>query len=309
VCEAGIGNPVALTLADELGTDAFFAAHADVIRVSYYALRGDRETAEQHRARAEELALRGGSAWSAAGTLISLSGFAACLSEDAVGLVQLISDLDVFADASPAFRTYQRVCAAWLEHIRGHSTRARELFEQAFANEASQSVPTVLVNWGLYANVLNALGDYAQAYAVSSRMLTEHGSTPDHVAARNLFRELAVAQAGLGQHAEARQLATSLLARAEAGQNPMELGLAHRDLARIALITGDPAAFDRHFEAMEAHFGATHNACLIGQCDNLLAKAEACGLRIVRQATVTYPSGADLDGETEFEPSTGGVRR
>lgn len=308
VCEAGIGNPIALTLADELGTDAFFAPHADVIRVSYHALRGDRETAEQHRTRAEELALRGGSAWSAAGTLISLSGFAACLSEDAVALVQVISDLEVFADASPALRAYQRVCAAWLEHVRGHSLRARELFEQALANEASQGVPTVLVNWGLYANVLSALGDHAQAYAVSRRVLTEHGSTLDHIAARNLFRELAVAQAGIGQHREARQLAASLLERAEAAQNPMELGLAHRDLARIALITGDPAAFDLHFAAMEAHFRATHNACLIGQCDSLLAKAEACGLRIVRQATITHAVEAELDGETELEPAAG-VRR
>ena len=57
VAEAGNGSKLALSIADELDKDPFFAAHAEVIRLTYHGIRGESEEVAIHRERAEQLAL------------------------------------------------------------------------------------------------------------------------------------------------------------------------------------------------------------------------------------------------------------
>ena len=114
--EAALGRAEALTLADALGTDAFFATHAAVARTFYYAGRGERDKANLHRARAELLALRGGISFSAAVTLSMMDAYTACLSEDAIGLVQAI------ACSSASARPRRRCALTPRSARRGSST-------------------------------------------------------------------------------------------------------------------------------------------------------------------------------------------
>jgi hypothetical protein len=90
-------------------------------------------------------------------------------------------------------------------------------------------------------------------------------------------RQLALAEAGLGNHAAAMQTLDQLIA--SAGDNPMLAGLLHKARAELALKLSDKDAFEQHASAMEQYFRGTRNPALIAQCEQLSDAAIRAGLR------------------------------
>jgi hypothetical protein len=99
------------------------------------------------------------------------------------------------------------------------------------------------------------------------------------------FRHLAVAEAGLGNFAEATRLLDELLLKYEGTDHPLFVGLLHRTRAEVALAMGDRETFERHLAAMERHFRGTKAPALIAQWERLAELGVRRGLRTAQKGS------------------------
>ncbi len=294
--------PVALNVADELERrSTFFAPHAEGVRMTYHAFRGEAQKAAAHRERAEALAFRGGTSWSAVCVLNIRSVQACVMTGDVVGLVHVVAELERLSKLSASMGAIYELALAHLEQLRGHPERAVPTYERVFASEIARSLPSYPVERALHVQALSALGDYAGAKALCLAVLEEvqkTGRDSDHI---YLFthQQLALAEAGLGNHARAAELLESCFERAGHYENPLSLGAVHRARAYVATLAGDRAGFEQHFAAMRSHFHATENPWLIQQCDALHAQAVRLGVAGPSAGEARAPQ--DLDGATAVE--------
>jgi tetratricopeptide (TPR) repeat protein len=273
--------PLALEVADELSRrSTFFAPHAEGVRMSYHAFRGEARQAAEHRARAEALAFRGGTSWSATSVLTIRSVQASVMTGDIVGLVHVVADLEKLSKLSESMSAIYDLARAHLEQLRGHPERALPIYEQVFAREIAQRLPSYPVERSLEAQALSTLGDFAGAKALCLKLIEEvasSGRDSDHIYL-STRQQLALAEAGLGNGERAVQLLESCFERARRYDNPLSLGIIHRGLAQVAARAGDSADFERHCAAMVSAFQATENPWLLQQCDALRAEAVRLGL-------------------------------
>jgi len=268
--------------------------------MSYHAIRGESEEAAIHRERAEQLALRGGAAWSSSLTLSVLSFIAAAISEDAIGLVRAISEFERYLPIAPKLHVLKTVGEGWLEYVRGRTERGLAIVDSVIDHEDTYGVQAALLCQGLHAALLNTLGMHSRAEHGCLRVLQlPERQGEQTVPARAVKSELAVARAGLGRFAEAIALLDEQLEAALPFENPLELGSMHRARARIALLAQDGTAFDVHFTAMTGYFRTTRNPCLMAQCETLLAQAVRLGLSADRRAKLPLADADDaLEGQT-----------
>lgn len=113
-----------------------------------------------------------------------------------------------------------------------------------------------------------------------------------------LSQQLALAEAALGNLPRARALLARQLELLTPSGSPLRLGLVERDLADVALLARDRAAFEHHFAAVDAHFRGTRSPALFQLRDALLNRAAVAGVREPALSTATLRDG--LDGETEL---------
>ncbi len=292
-----------LALAEELGHgDPFFAPHAECVRAGYYGYRGERDKAEQCRARAELLALRGGTSWSAETVLARRSVMTAIQTRDAIGLVQAGAAVDGLVKVAPGLQSSRVYCEAWLEHLRGRTEQAIALYELCIDKPDA----CTRYNWRFYrasyAELLNAAGQHARAKAVCEGLLQ---GQPDLGALKDLrhfaLPQLALAEAGLGRLDEAVRLLSIHIESMGRTGNALLLGDAHRDRAQVALLARDAQAFERHFETAATAYRSTRNPSLIQQLDKLAAEAVQLGLRVQEEAP-RPPTLEAIDGSTELLP-------
>jgi hypothetical protein len=295
------GSPQALALADQLAGNPFFAPHAECARMTHHGYRGDREQAERHRARAELLALRGGTSWSALTVLAVRALYIAIFTQDAIAVMQALNELERFTPIAPKLRTVKAIGEACLEHLRGKPERAVALYERVLGTEDAQQLPTWSVDRTLYAAALNACAQYERAREVSIELL---GPPPYEASVRGRLTlpQLALAEAGLGRHELAADMMDRLIVDLELRGNPLELGGAHRDRARIAIGTGDKAGYERHFEAMQRWFVSTQNSSLITQVDLIEGLAQRAGISSSSGRVVHAQAVAEFDSTTVIEP-------
>jgi hypothetical protein len=296
-----LGSDEVLDIADELGRgDAFFAPHAEVLRVAYYSTRGEHDRSEAHRALAERLALRGGSSWSAVVPMTAYLAYSAMFAGDAIRLEGTIADIRRLGATVPRLKLIGRIAEAWLDFLRGRVAQALSILEQTVESPETLELVTWRVNYALYATALNAAGQHGRAKEVCLRMLkraTGEDSVQDQ--ARLITSQLALAEAGLGNAEAARKIMDEHFANLNSSKsnNPLELGATHRDAALIALLGNDLPRFEHHLHETERHFRATRNPALLAQCESLKAR--------VRRENISREVGA-VPGSTgeEIEAST-----
>lgn len=299
--EVSSASSVTLELADELGRgDPFYAPHAECARVAYYASRGEMDKAEQHRARAELLALQGGTSWSAVTVLTVRLAYGAMFTRDAIRLVQASAELERLAGLAPKLRTCKALCDAWLEVLRGRPAHAVELYEQVIDSDDARHLSSSRADRILYATALNEAGKPERAREVCEALLRDLAAEPPTDVSRAYARQqIAMAEAQRGDLSGAARQLDELLAILAPVGNPLPLGLLHRDRARVALLQHDRAAFESNFEAMSRAFAATRNPSLIQLSDSLLRDAahehDAPSGRRMRSASAPPE---DLDAST-----------
>jgi hypothetical protein len=295
----------ALKAADELAKTAFFAPHAEVIRMFHHGFRGERALAEQHRTRAEALALLGGVSWSAVVLLNARAYVYSLLNDDAVELVRLTAEFERLASLSPALAAQHRLAQADLLRIRGRPGDALPIYAEVLESEVGRKLPTYAIASAWYARALVEAGQAAQAKTICETLL----SSSDRDASDNghillVTQQLALAEATLGDGTRAAARLDALIEQKQPTQNPLLLGSLHRDRAKVALLSGDTASFDRSFLAMQEWFGATQNPWLFQQADALLSRAVRAGMRpavTVSELHAIEGSSTDMDGSTVLQ--------
>jgi tetratricopeptide (TPR) repeat protein len=281
-CAAESDDELALELADLLEHEnPSFAAHAETVRVGYYVARGDAEDIELHRARAETLALLGGVSWSATSVLTVRCVYASALTGDAFGLVRALADLERACRVSEPLALFYRLAQAHLDHLRGQHDAAIAVYEQILDGPGGKELPTHKLDCALYGAALCLRGDLRRAHAVclSALASAEPDLSPAHRSVRPLQQALALAEAQLGEHAQAAARLERCLA-AQGTNNPFALGVLHRDRAYVALYAGDQLAFAEHAAAAETQLRAIRNPTLIAQLETLFTQAARAGFMV-----------------------------
>ncbi|MET0342598.1 MAG: protein kinase [Polyangiales bacterium] len=296
----------ALDAADKLAQTTFFAPHAELVRMYHHGWRGERALAEEHRARAEALALLGAVSWSAV-VLINVRAFAvALICDDMLEVVRLNAEFERMAHLSPALAAVHTISQADVLRMRGRPTEAIPLYEAALNTEAGQRQPVYRSNIAWYARALTDAGRALEAKQLCTRVLAQ-GDDPELPLATQSYlveQQLAVAECRLGEHPAAARRLDAMLARFAANESPLLQGSLHRERAVVALAANDAAAFDLHFHEMQRQFAQTKNPWLIQQSAALLTRAVRAGLRPAipaRTLLAIEESSADLDGATALE--------
>lgn len=297
----------ALEAADALARTTFFAPHAELIRMFHHGLRGDQTRAEQHRTRAETLALLGGVSWSAV-VYINLRCYGVSLrTSNVVELARTTAELERLSGLSPTLAAQHRLAQADLLLLRGRASEAVPIYAEVLATDVGRQLPTYRYASSFYARALLESGEPEQAKALCERVLAARDEAVSLPLAGNrpfVEQQLALAEATLGNVSRGAALLEAQLSHFAATATPLLLGELHRDRARVALLARDEDAFDRHFREMQLHFGATGNPWLVQQCDALLTRAVRAGMLPAipaRELSAITDSSTDMDGSTAIE--------
>ena len=143
--------------------------------------------------------------------------------------------------------------------MRGEHAAAIAAFERLHAELAKRDPalawPAFRASFA-FASALNAVGDHARAKRYAQREpAARRRQDVERVVVHYLEpqRQLALAEAGLGNHDEAVRMLDGLLSAHGHQDQPLLIGLLHKARAEVALAMNDQPAFARHFAEMSAH--------------------------------------------------------
>jgi hypothetical protein len=218
--------------------------------------------------------------------------------------------LQKFADAAHA---------AYLM-LRGELSAAIALYERILPEFPLRGRVAFETTRAYYAQALNLAGHHARAKTVV-REVIDGMVADDHrlvVHFLELERQLGLAEAGLGNHAEAVRILDALLGQHGHQDNRLLIGLLHKARAEVALVMRDPCAFNLHEEHVETRFKSTRNPALIAQWERLVERAQGLGLRRIErrardvgesfdlQSAITLSDGFS-EASVESQPSDGSL--
>jgi hypothetical protein len=297
MCEATIGLPTADSWAARIEHDQLQQVNALQLRKLVRLSQGDFAAAEQLRQQAERLALRDRTPQMFASLLlIELQIYGRA--RDLRGVKDAHERIEQFAQRYPGWVPYRIAAEALFQQIRGDLAAAQAGFEQCIALTAFApgELPRSLSAWimaeaGL-AETLIALGRAHEARDRAHAAAEICATLKVDVHAHNVLRQLALAEAALGDFTGAAARIDALIAELMAlGVSGLNLGLAYEARAQIALWSAQESTFE-HFARLTAEqyrFGA--QSPLGARCTRLLHEARRKG----------FASVAEL---VEFEPST-----
>jgi Protein kinase domain/AAA ATPase domain len=297
-------SPEVPELADRMDAigRAFYLPHAELLRFVHFGLRGDQQRSDAHRARAELLSLRGASAWSAIHAMTYRSILICQWTKDTAGLLRATNDLSRFLDVAPNMRPFRDLAEAYLEHLRGRSAQAVEIYERVFNAPRERRLANWCMERGRYAEALNALGRHGEAKEVCEEALAEIGEAdqPFRFIYQGTLQELALCEAYLGDTARAEARLDALLAAPV--ENPLLTGALHRDKGRIAILARNAPAFLNAFTAMSDLFRKSQHPALIQQCEQLWVHAARQGLvqRVSGETQRTSLAGQNMRASDTF---------
>jgi hypothetical protein len=275
--ELSNGTARALQLADELELgDTFYFTHASSTRMAYYAYRGERELAAEHRERAELAALRGGCSWSAVTIVTVRMLYGYIWTRDAIGLVRLIPEFERLTQVSPNLGLYRDLARGYLALLRGNPERAAEHYRRVLSDPRHELLATRLLDRIQYAEILRTVGCHEAAKRECEQVLVD----PNRLGPRRFLarQQWALCVAEMGDLTAAIRELESCVEDLGDTDNPLLWGSLHRDWAQVALIAGDAAAFYDHLRAMSRHFRRTCNPCLIRQTEQLVQRGRQKGM-------------------------------
>jgi hypothetical protein len=273
------GSQSACEIADEMETLGvrLWAMVADQVRLLHHAYRGEAERVQHYRERVERFAMQGGPTWHTELFWPAAMLNADVLCCDTIAVRRTYQQLERSADEVPSLRVHAACARAAYLSLRGDHAQAIACYEPIVAElEPRQSIAW-LPTRGLFARALNQAGEHARAKALLLETF-QHVTETDRAVRVLCFeprRQLAIAQAALGDRAQALASLQALLVEYQADDNPLLLGLLHETLARCALLAADRAAFDLHLARAESYLCSTRNPVLIAHVNHVkLAAAD-----------------------------------
>ena len=257
-----------------------WAMNADQARLLHHAYRGEIEQTRGYRERVELFAIQGCSTWQAELFLPAILLNADVLTGDTIAARRTWEQVSRRAQDVPSLQAYADLARAAYLTLRGDLETAISAFERVLPEFPIGQRVLWLAMRGYFASALNLAGQHERAKALLTEALTHPDAELDVLALTlDSQRQLALAEAGLGNHAEAARQLDALLAEHGQHDNPLLVGLLHKARAELALLQDDKEAFESHLSSMERRFRHTKNPALIGQCEALAERAARNGLR------------------------------
>ncbi len=281
MAELATAKASALEAADEIEASgiAFYRPHAELLRVLHYAYRGEQGLADAHRARYELRAQLGGAGWSVETAAVGRLAIAYRHTRDTMGLLAAAHELDRLSSVVPALAQARDLALAYVEVLRDRPERALPVYERVLFDQRYAALGWRMEH-GCYAEALIGVGRFEDARRVCSKAL--EGLRPEDApyvfVHQTAARQLARAEAALGDLPSAIARTEGLLTDLASSENPLLLGALHGDRARLAILAGDTGAFRRHARLMERHFRSTANPVLLAQCEALLGESRDAGV-------------------------------
>ena len=257
-----------------------WAMVADQIRMLYHAFRGESDEVQRYRERVELFAVQGSTTWQVEMFWPAILLSAEVLTGDAIAARRTAEQITRRAKDVESLRKYAQAAQAAYLLLRGEIPQALALYEKIlpeFPLRGSVAYERVRSH---YAQALNLAGDHARAKAIALEAISGKSEADDRLFHfLEAYRQLALAEAGLGNGAEAIAILDRLLVEHGQKDNRLMVGLLHKARAEVALAAGDSGAFESHVREMEQRFRSTRNPALIAQCERLLDRAARLGMR------------------------------
>jgi tetratricopeptide (TPR) repeat protein len=241
---------------------------ADQLRTAYYANQGNLELYEKYRERAELHAIRRGTAWQVEtwAPMASITPFLRIY--DAMGMKQGLEQIQRLSRTTPSLALGATRARGAYQLLRRRYKEALPALEEALAEQ-----PLAVVGWtrsmGALARCYNALGEHERARDLAARTLAQltPGDLEFPAMTLSVQIEQALAEAGLGQLARARELLERLLEKHAPGRGPLTLGALHEACARVAVLASDEQRSREHFAQMDAYFRGSGIPSLVARCE------------------------------------------
>jgi tetratricopeptide (TPR) repeat protein len=273
--EAQCDGGRALETAERLDRSGFhlYKLSAEQTRGLYYAHQGNFRLFERFRQRAEHHAIQQGTSWQVE-TWASCAQTAVYMRlHDAMGMKQAAEQLQRLTHDIPALEPHAR-------RARGTYLLMRDRYGEAlpWLEECLREEPRIVAGWarthGILARAHNRLGNHEAARSTCLRALGQMDPEDLEYAAFSLIvgTELLIAEAGLGNVADARHGLAKMIERHGVSQGPLTMGELHEAGLEIALLVGDQAGAREHFQAMEHWYLATGAPSLAQRCEALSKK-------------------------------------
>ena len=257
-----------------------WAMVADQVRMIYHAFRGESEEVQRDRERVELFAVQGSTTWQVEMFLPAILLSAEVLTGDAIAARRTAEQLTRRGRDVEPLRKYAHAAQAAYLLLRGEIPQALSQYEKLMAEFPLRNAVAYERVRSHYAQALNLAGDHARAKAIALEAIACKAEADDRLFHfLEAYRQLALAEAGLGNHAEAITILDRLLAEHGQKDNRLMIGLLHKARAEVALLAGDARAFEPHAREMEQRFRSTRNPALIAQCERLLDRAARLGMR------------------------------
>lgn len=218
---------------------------ADQIRMIYHAHQGNQVLAERFRERVEVHAIQRGPAWQVETWTFSALIGVYLRTHNVLGLKYCAQQLQ---RTSRAVRSLEPT----VRRAQGSYLMERGSPDEALTYLNVIEEPLALAGWarsqGARARALNALGQHTAAQKVCHDTLKHLTELDLELVGTNLNVqiELALAEAGLGQHVLACQQLDSLIKKLAPLEGPLTLCALHEARAQVALLMKDEPAFEHH---------------------------------------------------------------
>ena len=268
-----------------------WAMAADQIRMLYHAFRGESEDVQRYRERVELFAVQGSTTWQAEMFWPAIFLSADVLTGDAIAARRTAEQLARRAKDVDVLQKYADAARASYLMVRGELDAAIELFDRTMPGLPLRGSVAYERIRSFFAQALNLAGEHERAKVIAQEIIARmvdadrrmvHFIEPQ--------RQLALAEAGLGNFPEALRILHELLTKHGAEDNRLIVGLLHKARAEVALSMGDAAACETHMREMEQRFRSTRNPALIAQCERMLERVARLG---IGKLELTTPEGGE----------------
>jgi hypothetical protein len=261
---------------------------AEYLRSIAAVYEGDNERAERCRRQAELLAVQAsGTQMFGAPHQIELA--ARVIQRDLAGVRRVADRLAQLAAEEPGWAAAQYLAQGWYQRLRGDLPAALAAYEQCFAlNDPDQIDPPPCFNTWAFAATgrVSALVDLdraPEARAFGLRAI-ERCRAQEATWADVLEAEVAIAEAALGEHAQAATRVDALIAR-HTGAADHRLSWDYEVRARVAILASDAEAAVRFAELATRDLRPGHGHKLLQRHGRMLEDARRAGIELKLEQT------------------------